>query len=52
LHPDKDPEASFRAGIALSPLDPAVACEEKTAPELPGDPIRAALCEAARRVPR
>ncbi|MRG94048.1 hypothetical protein [Polyangium spumosum] len=53
LHPDPiDLDRPFRFGIALDPLEPAVACEEKVAPELPKDPIRAAICEAARRVPR
>jgi hypothetical protein len=53
LHPDAtDPDKPFRMGLALDPLEPAVACEEKPVPELPKDAIRAALCEAARRVPR
>jgi hypothetical protein len=53
LHPDADGSPRpFLLGIALDPLSPPVACEEKAAPELPSDPIRAALCEAARRVPR
>jgi hypothetical protein len=53
LHPDPiDPDKPFRFGLALDPLEPAVACEEKAAPELPKDAIRAAICEAARRVPR
>lgn len=45
-------DQSFALGLALDPLSPEVACEEKLAPELPKDPIRAAICEAARRVPR
>jgi hypothetical protein len=45
-------ERAFEVGISHHPLAPEVACEEKTAPALPKDPIRAALCEAARRVPR
>jgi hypothetical protein len=52
LHPDKDPARAFSLGVALDPLDPAVACEEKEAPATPADPARAALCEAARRAPR
>jgi len=52
LFPSMDQERSFSLGIALDPLEPAVACEEKSSPELPKDAIRAALCEAARRVPR
>jgi hypothetical protein len=51
LHGGPDAERSFSAGIALDPLSPDVACEEKLPPELPGDPGRAALCEAARRTP-
>jgi hypothetical protein len=42
----------FELGIGIDPLDPTVGCEEKTGTELPVDPLRAALCEAARRVPR
>jgi glutaredoxin len=51
LHPEK---ASFAFGLALAqdPLDPWVSCEEKAPPELPSDPIRLAICEAARRAPR
>jgi hypothetical protein len=54
LHPEPVAEAerAFGLGIALDPLDRDVGCEEKAAPELPKDPIRAAICEAARRVPR
>lgn len=53
LHPDAtDPDRPFRLGLALDPLEPQVACEEKAVPELPKDAIRAAICEAARRVPR
>ncbi|MEZ4313981.1 MAG: hypothetical protein R3F14_38660 [Polyangiaceae bacterium] len=53
LHPapEGDPRASF-LGIALDPLSPEVACEEKPAPDLPTDPLRQALCQAARRIPR
>lgn len=42
-------DRAFSAGIELDPLNPEVACEEKLPPELPEDPIRAALCETARR---
>ncbi len=53
LHPDPiDFDRPFRFGLGLDPLEPSVACEEKVAPELPKDAIRAAICEAARRVPR
>lgn len=53
LHPDVErPDQAFSFGVALDPLASEVACEEKLAPELPKDPLRAALCEAARRVPR
>ena len=49
--PEGDARASF-LGLALDPLSPEVACEEKVSPETPTDPLRKALCEAARRVPR
>ena len=49
--PEADPRAFF-LGVALDPLSADVACEEKTAPATPADPIKKALCEAARRVPR
>ncbi len=52
LFADRDAAQSFSYGVALDPLDPWVACEEKASPDLPADPLRAALCEAARRVPR
>ena len=52
LFPDREAERSFSYGVGLDPLNPQVACEEKAAPALPGDAIRAALCEAARRIPR
>lgn len=52
LHGGEAPEAAFASALALDPFDPPVACEEKLAPELPKDLIRAAVCEAARRVPR
>jgi hypothetical protein len=41
----------FSIGISLDPLDPNVACEELAKPGVPSDPIRAALCQAARNVP-
>lgn len=49
--PDGDARAFF-LGVAQDPLSPEVACEEKQAPETPSDPIKKALCEAARRIPR
>ncbi|WP_437689316.1 hypothetical protein [Sorangium sp. So ce176] len=49
LHGGPDADRAFSAGTALDPLSPEVACEEKLPPELPGDPVRSALCEAARR---
>jgi hypothetical protein len=54
LHPEPaaDADRAFGYAIALDPLDADVGCEEKAAPALPMDPLRAALCEAARRVPR
>ena len=52
LFPDRDAPRSFSFGVGLDPLNPQGACEEKAAPALPGDAIRAALCEAARRIPR
>lgn len=53
LHVDPiDPDKPFRLALALDPLEPLVACEEKGPPELPKDPLRAAICEAARRVPK
>jgi hypothetical protein len=53
LHPEPldKAQAAFGYGIALDPVTPQVTCEEKTAPELPADPLRAALCEMARRMP-
>jgi hypothetical protein len=47
-----DAETSFTRGVAIDPLDPNVACEEKSSPDLPKDPVRAAICEMARRAPR
>jgi glutaredoxin len=54
LHPEPvaDADRAFGYAIALDPLDADVGCEEKAAPEAPKDPIRSAICEAARRVPR
>jgi hypothetical protein len=50
LAPDADPLSRWRA-LGLAPLEPGVACEELTPPELPADERRRALCEAARRLP-
>ncbi len=50
LHPDTAAE-SFPIGASLDPLRPLVACEAKPPPDKPADPLRAVLCEAARRVP-
>ncbi len=52
LFADRDAAQSFSYGVALDPLDPWVACEEKASPDLPTEPLRAALCEATRRVPK
>jgi hypothetical protein len=53
MHPPPAGDArAFFLGVALDPLNPDVACEEKAYPETPADPIKKALCEAARRVPR
>jgi hypothetical protein len=54
LHPEPPPRVdhSFALGIAVDPFSPHVACEVKPAPDLPADPIRAALCDAARKIPR
>jgi hypothetical protein len=53
LHPPPAGDArAFFLGIAQDPLGAEVACEEKHAPETPADPLKKALCEAARRVPR
>ena len=54
LHGGEGPAAdrAFWNGVSLDPLAPEVACEEKIAPELPKDPMRAAICEMARRAPR
>lgn len=53
LNPPPEGEArAFYLGIASDPMGAEVACEEKVAPLTPVDPIKKALCEAARRVPR
>ena len=52
LFEDPPKDQSFSLGIAQDPLDLHVACEEKPEPELPTDPLRAAICQAARRLPR
>ncbi len=41
-------EASFGVGLQLCPLDPEVACEEKLPPEVPDDPHKGPVCQAAR----
>ncbi|HMY19176.1 MAG TPA: hypothetical protein PKA58_22785, partial [Polyangium sp.] len=52
LFPDApDVERQFQMGLSLDPMEPMVSCEEKPAPELPKDPLRAAICEMARRAP-
>jgi hypothetical protein len=48
---ETDAARAFRIGISLDPLDRSVGCEEMASPELPKDPLIAAICEAARRVP-
>ncbi|EYF06228.1 peptidase MA family metallohydrolase [Chondromyces apiculatus] len=54
LHGGDGPEAdqAFWNGVGLNPLDPDIACEEKPAPALPADAVRAGICETARRAPR
>jgi hypothetical protein len=53
LFPDvPDVDRQFQMGISLDPMEPWVACEEKSAPEVPKNPLRAAICEMARRAPR
>ena len=42
----------FELALALDPLDRDAGCEEKAAPDGPKDPLRAAICAAARRAPR
>jgi len=53
LHPEPADKASaaFGYGIALDSVTSQVTCEEKPAPELPGDPLRKALCEMSRKMP-
>ena len=43
--------ASFAKALSMSPWDPMVACEMLPAPQLPAEPIRADLCDAARKWP-
>ena len=45
-------EAAIENGVAIAPYDRNVACEEKTAPALPQNDVRSALCQAARAKPR
>lgn len=53
LHPPPEGDArAFFLGLSQDPLSSEVACEEKPAPATPADPLKKALCEAARRVPR
>ena len=52
FEPEPARDLSFARGIAIDPLDPNVACEEKPSPELPSDLLRAAICAMARRAPR
>jgi hypothetical protein len=54
LHPDAagGPALGYQRAIGHDPLSPPVACQERPDAELPSDPLAAALCEAARRVPR
>lgn len=41
-----------RVAVSLAPYDPDITCEEKAPPELPGDVVGRALCQAAREKPR
>jgi hypothetical protein len=43
------PESRWWA-LASDPLNPAIACEERIVGELPVDPVRRAICEAAWRL--
>lgn len=54
LHPEPatDADRAFGYAIALDPMDRDVACEEKSPPDVPADPLRAAICAMARRAPR
>jgi hypothetical protein len=45
---DAQATASFWEAVAADPLDPEGACETLDATELPKDPAKAALCQAAR----
>jgi hypothetical protein len=47
-----DVDFAIRLAIMLAPYDPRAACEEKSAPVVPQDPARQALCTAARSKPR
>lgn len=49
---EEDSSRSADAAVARDPLDPAVACVEMAPPDRPADPIRAAICDMARRAPR
>ncbi len=49
---EDDAQRSAEAAVARDPLDPAVACMELAPPERPEDPVRAAICDMARRAPR
>lgn len=49
---EEDAQRSSDAAVARDPLDPAIACQELAAPERPADPVRAAICDMARRAPR
>jgi tetratricopeptide (TPR) repeat protein len=40
--------AAFETALQLCPLTPEVACEAKSAPDLPPSPTKALLCQAAR----
>jgi tetratricopeptide (TPR) repeat protein len=51
LDDEAEAKRGFSIGISLDPLDPNVGCAEETPPSLPKDPLVAAICEAARRVP-
>lgn len=47
-----DAERARAIAIGMDPYDPHVACEEHDPPDVPGDPIVKAICEAARRKAR
>jgi hypothetical protein len=44
-------QRAFDIAVAHDPLDPWVGCQELAPPEKPTDPLRAALCDAARKAP-